>query len=36
VTEHHRFVLGELMDQLEDLERRIERFNRRIEEISGP
>ena len=36
VTEHHRFVLAELMDQLEDLERRIERFTRRIEEISGP
>jgi len=36
VTEHHRFVLAELMDQMEDLERRIERFSRRVEEISGP
>jgi len=36
LTEHHRFVLAELMDQLEDLGRRIERFTRRIEEISGP
>lgn len=36
VTEHHRFLLAELMDQLEDLERRIERFSHRIEEISGP
>jgi transposase len=36
VTEHHRFVLAELMDQMEDLERRIERFGRRVEEISGP
>jgi transposase len=36
VTDHHRFVLGELLEQVEDLERHIERFNRRIEEISGP
>ncbi len=36
VTDHHRFVLEELLDQLEDLERRIERFSRRIEERSGP
>jgi transposase len=36
VTDHHRFVLAELMDQLEDLEDRIERFTKRIEEISGP
>jgi transposase len=36
VTDHHRFVLAELMDQLQDLERRIERFSQRIEEISGP
>jgi len=36
VTAHHRFVLAELLDQLDDLERRIERFTRRIEEISGP
>jgi transposase len=36
VTDHHRFVLAELLDQVEDLERRIERFGRRIEEIGGP
>jgi transposase len=36
VTKHHRFVLAELLDHLEDLERRIERFSRRIEEVSGP
>lgn len=36
VTDHHRFVLAELMDQLRDLESRIERFSRRIEEISVP
>lgn len=36
VTDHHRFVLEELLDQLDDLERRIERFSRRIEELSGP
>jgi transposase len=36
VTAHHRFVLGELLDQLEDIERRIERFTQRIQEISGP
>ena len=35
VTEHHHFMLAELMDQLEDLERRIERFSQRIEQISG-
>ncbi len=36
VTDHHRFVLAELLDQLEDLERRSERFSRRIEALSGP
>ena len=36
VTAHHRFVLAELLDQVADLERRIERFTRRIEEVSGP
>lgn len=36
VTDHHRWLLGELLDQVEDLERRIERFSRRIEELIGP
>jgi len=36
VTAHHRFLLAELLDQLGDLERRIERFTRRTEEVSGP
>jgi len=36
VTEHHRFVLGELLDHLEYLEGQIERFTRRIEEVSRP
>lgn len=36
VTEHHRFMLAELMDQLEDLERRIERFSERIQASLGP
>lgn len=36
VREHHRFLLNELLDQLEDIERRIERFSRRIEDSSGP
>jgi len=35
VTEHHRFVLEELMDQLEDLEGRVDRFTQRIEEVSS-
>jgi len=36
VTEHHRFVLGELLDHLEYLENQIDRFTRRIEEVSRP
>lgn len=36
VTAHHRFLLAELLDQVDDLERRIERFTRRIEEVGGP
>lgn len=36
VTNHHRFLLTDLMDQLEDLEGRIERFSQRIQEISLP
>lgn len=36
VTEHHRFVLAELLDHLEYLEQQIERFSQRIEEVSRP
>ena len=36
VTEHHRFMLGELLNHLEYLESRIEGFSRRIEEVSCP
>jgi len=36
VTDHHRFVLGELMDHIEYMERQIDRFSARIEEISRP
>jgi len=36
VTEHHRFMLGELLNHLEYLEKRIEEFSRRIGEVSRP
>ncbi|MBM4285630.1 MAG: IS110 family transposase [Deltaproteobacteria bacterium] len=36
VTDHHRFMLGELLNHLEYLESRIEEFSRRIEEVSRP
>lgn len=36
VTEHHRFMLAELLDHLEYREGRIEEFSRRIEEVSRP
>jgi transposase len=36
ITEHHRFVLKQLMDQLNYLEGQIETFSQRIEEISRP
>lgn len=36
VTNHHRFILSELMDHLEYLEGQIERFSQRINEVSGP
>src|SRR5208283_120340 len=35
-TDHHRFMLGELMDQLDHLDGQIDRFSQRIEEISRP
>jgi transposase len=36
VTEHHRFMLAELLAHLEYLEGRIEEVSRRIEEVSRP
>jgi len=36
VTDHHRFILNELMDDLEYLEGQIERFSQRIDQVSGP
>jgi transposase len=36
VRPHHRFLLAELLDQLEDLEHRVARFGQRIEDLSGP
>jgi transposase len=36
VTEHHRFLLRALMDQVEALEALIARFEARIEEAMGP
>ena len=36
VTEHHRFLLGQLLAQVEHLEGQIEALSRRIEEVSRP
>ena len=36
VTDHHRFMLGELMDHLDYLDEQIDRFSQRIEEVSRP
>jgi transposase len=36
VTEHHRFLLGQLLAHVEHLEGQIEALSRRIEELSGP
>ena len=36
VTDHHRFMLGQLMDQLDYLDRQIDLFSQRIEEVSRP
>ena len=36
VTEHHRFLLRALMDQLEHLEQMVQRYNDRIEEALSP
>lgn len=36
VTDHHRFLVGQLLSQVEHLEDQIEALSRRIEEVSGP
>jgi transposase len=36
VTEHHRFMLAELLDELEFLERKIATFEARIDEVCRP
>jgi transposase len=36
MSEHHRFLLQSLLDQLSHLEGQIERFEQRIEELNGP
>jgi len=36
VTDHHRFMLKTLLEQLEYLERQIESFDQRIETVMGP
>jgi len=36
VTDHHRFMLSQLIDQLDYLDRQIDLFSQRIEEVSRP
>jgi transposase len=36
LTEHHRFMLGQLMDHLDYLDRQIAAFDQRIEELMRP
>ena len=36
VTEHHRFMLRQLMDHLEYLERQVEQFDQQIEQVMSP
>jgi transposase len=36
VTAHHRFMLRELLDQVDYLDRKVESFDRRIEEVMSP
>jgi transposase len=36
VTDHHRFMLDELMNHLDCLDQQIDRFSQRIEEVSRP
>jgi len=36
VTDHHRFMLRQLLDHVEYVERQIEQYDQRIEEVMGP
>ena len=36
LTAHHRFMLGQLMDHREYLDRKVQQFDRRIEELMRP
>lgn len=36
VTDHHRFMLRQLMDQIEHLEDQVEDFDQRIEQVMSP
>lgn len=36
MNDHHRFVIGQLLDHIEELDRRIAGFEARIEALSGP
>jgi transposase len=36
MNEHHRFMVGQLLDHVEELDRRIAIFEARIEALSGP
>ncbi|MGO9018404.1 MAG: IS110 family transposase [Syntrophobacteraceae bacterium] len=36
VTDHHRFMLAQLIDQLDYVDRQIDLFSQRIEEVSRP
>lgn len=36
VTPHHRFMLGQLLGQIDGLDRMIETFDARVEEVMGP
>jgi transposase len=36
VTGHHRFMLRQLLDQIDHLDRMVESFDARIEEVMGP
>jgi transposase len=36
MNKHHRFMIGQLLDHIEELDRRIRTFEARIEELSAP